>query len=220
MILRPVGFGKVGSCLVIFLMSDKFKIAIFSSGNGSNFEAIVKAKIPNVEVSFLLCNVKDAYVIERAKNLSIETIFISHKDFDSRKAFEVEIISQMKDYDIELIVLAGFKRILSPFFTSHYEKKVINLHPSLLPAFTGLHAPRQAVDYGVKFSGCTVHYVDEGIDTGPIITQGLVEIHDNDTEETLIEKIHLKEHEILPKAIKLISEDKCVLEGRRVTIKT
>ncbi|MBT3476210.1 phosphoribosylglycinamide formyltransferase [bacterium] len=201
-------------------MSDKFKIAIFSSGNGSNFEAIVNAHIPNIEVSLLFCNMKDAYVLERARKLSIESLFLSHKDFDSRKAFETEIISRIEKYNIQLIVLAGFKRILSPFFTSHYEKKVINLHPSLLPAFTGLHAPRQAVDYGAKFSGCTVHYVDEGIDTGPIITQGLVEIDDNDTEETLIEKIHKKEHEILPKAIQLISEDKCILNGRRVLIKS
>ena len=201
-------------------MSDKFKIAIFSSGNGSNFEAIVNANMPNIQVSLLFCNMKDAYVLERAKKLSIESLFLSHKDFDSRKAFETEIISRIEKYDVQLIVLAGFKRILSPFFTSHYEKKVINLHPSLLPAFTGLHAPRQAVDYGAKFSGCTVHYVDEGIDTGPIITQGLVEIDDNDTEETLIQKIHQKEHEILPKAIQLISEDRCILDGRRVLIKS
>ena len=201
-------------------MSDKFKIAIFSSGNGSNFEAIVNANMPNIEVSLLFCNMKDAYVLERARKLSIESLFLSHKDFDSRKAFETEIISRIEKYHVQLIVLAGFKRILSPFFTSHYEKKVINLHPSLLPAFTGLHAPRQAVDYGAKFSGCTVHYVDEGIDTGPIITQGLVEIDDNDTEESLIKKIHQKEHEILPKAIQLISEDRCVLDGRRVLIKS
>lgn len=201
-------------------MSDKFKIAIFSSGNGSNFEAIVNANMPNIEVSLLFCNMKDAYVLERARKLSIESLFLSHKDFDSRKAFETEIISRIEKYDVQLIVLAGFKRILSPFFTSHYEKKVINLHPSLLPAFTGLHAPRQAVDYGAKFSGCTVHYVDEGIDTGPIITQGLVEIDDNDTEESLIKKIHQKEHEILPRAIQLISEDRCVLDGRRVLIKS
>ena len=201
-------------------MSDKFKIAIFSSGNGSNFEAIVNANMPNIEVSLLFCNMKDAYVLERARKLSIESLFLSHKDFDSRKAFETEIISRIEKYDVQLIVLAGFKRILSPFFTSHYEKKVINLHPSLLPAFTGLHAPRQAVDYGAKFSGCTVHYVDEGIDTGPIITQGLVEIDDDDTEESLIQKIHQKEHEILPKAIQLISEDRCVLDGRRVLIKS
>ncbi|NSW88452.1 phosphoribosylglycinamide formyltransferase [bacterium] len=200
-------------------MSDKFKIAIFSSGNGSNFEAIVKANIPNVEVSLLFCNMKDAHVLERAKNLSIESIFISHKEYDSRKEFETEIISRIEKFNIQLIVLAGFKRILSPFFTSHYEKKVINLHPSLLPAFTGLHAPRQAIDYGAKYSGCTVHYVDEGVDTGPIITQGLVEIEDVDTEATLIEKIHEKEHEILPRAIQLIAEDKCVLQGRRVLIK-
>lgn len=201
-------------------MSDKFKIAIFSSGSGSNFEAVVKANIPNVEVSFLFCNMKDAYVLERAKNLSIESIFLSHKDYDSRKEFETEIISRIEKYNVQLIVLAGFKRILSPFFTSHYEKKVINLHPSILPAFTGLHAPRQAVDYGAKYSGCTVHYVDEGVDTGPIITQGIVEIEDEDTEETLIEKIHKKEHEILPRAIELISQDKCILKGRRVLIKS
>ena len=200
-------------------MSDKFKIAVFSSGNGSNFESIVTSKIPNVEVSLMLCNMPNAYVIERAKKLSVETIIVSHKDFGSRKDFEKEIISKLEKYNLDLIVLAGFKRILSPFFTAHYDKKVINLHPSLLPSFTGLHAPKQALEYGTKFSGCTVHFVDDGIDTGPIIAQGLVTVEDSDTEESLTEKIHEKEHEILPFAIRLLSEDKVSVEGRRVLIK-
>ena len=200
-------------------MSDKFRIGVFSSGNGSNFEAIVKADIPNVEVSFLLCNIEDAYVLERAKNFSIDSILLPHKNFESRKDFEKEIISRIQDYDVDLIILAGFKRILSPFFINYFEKKIINLHPSLLPSFPGLRAPQQALEYGVKFTGCTVHFVDDGVDTGPIILQGLVEILDSDDEESLMKKIHEKEHEILPVAIELISEGKVkTTEGRRVFI--
>tara|TARA_B100000282_G_scaffold117511_1_gene83654 strand:- start:10702 stop:11364 length:663 start_codon:yes stop_codon:yes gene_type:complete len=219
MILVPIGSGKVGSCLVIFLMSNNFKIAIFSSGSGSNFEAIVKAKIPNVEISFLFCNVEDAFVLERAKNLGIESIILSHKGYKLRKEYEEKIISIIEKYNLDLIVLAGFKRILSPFFTSKFPLKIINLHPSILPAFTGLHAPRQALEYGSKFTGCTVHFVDEGIDTGPIILQGVVPISEDDSEETLLNKINAKEHEILPESIKLISDDKLIIEGRRVSIK-
>ena len=200
-------------------MSDKFRIGVFSSGNGSNFEAIVKADIPNVEVSFLLCNIEDAYVLERAKNFSIDSILLPHKNFESRKDFEKEIISRIQDYDVDLIILAGFKRILSPFFINYFEKKIINLHPSLLPSFPGLRAPKQALEYGVKFTGCTVHFVDDGVDTGPIILQGLVEILDSDDEESLMKKIHEKEHEILPVAIELVSEGKVkTTEGRRVFI--
>lgn len=200
-------------------MSDKFRIGVFSSGNGSNFEAIVKADIPNVEVSFLLCNIEDAYVLERAKNFSIDSILLPHKNFESRKDFEKEIISRIQDYDVDLIILAGFKRILSPFFINYFEKKIINLHPSLLPSFPGLRAPQQALEYGVKFTGCTVHFVDDGVDTGPIILQGLVEILDSDDEESLMKKIHEKEHEILPVAIELVSEGKVkTTEGRRVFI--
>lgn len=200
-------------------MSDKFRIGVFSSGNGSNFEAIVKADIPNVEVSFLLCNIEDAYVLERAKIFSIDSILLPHKNFESRKDFEKEIISRIQDYDVDLIILAGFKRILSPFFINYFEKKIINLHPSLLPSFPGLRAPKQALEYGVKFTGCTVHFVDDGVDTGPIILQGLVEILDSDDEESLMKKIHEKEHEILPVAIELISEGKVkTTEGRRVFI--
>ena len=115
--------------------------------------------------------------------------------------------------------MAGFKRILSPFFINYFEKKIINLHPSLLPSFPGLRAPKQALEYGVKFTGCTVHFVDDGVDTGPIILQGLIEILDSDDEESLMKKIHEKEHEILPVAIELISEGKVkTTEGRRVFI--
>ena len=200
-------------------MSDKFKVAIFSSGSGSNFEAIVKAQIPNVEISLLFCNVEKAKVLERAKNLSVQSILLSHKGFESRKDFEKEVINHISQFNLDLIVLAGFKRILSPFFIQHFEKKVINLHPSLLPAFTGLNAPKQALEYGARYAGCTVHYVDDGVDTGPIILQGVVDVVQNDDEESLLEKIHQKEHEILPKAIQLIAEGKINgIEGRRVFI--
>jgi len=157
--------------------------------------------------------------LERAKNFSIDSILLPHKNFESRKDFEKEIISRIQDYDVDLIILAGFKRILSPFFINYFEKKIINLHPSLLPSFPGLRAPKQALEYGVKFTGCTVHFVDDGVDTGPIILQGLIEILDSDDEESLMKKIHEKEHEILPVAIELVSEGKVkTTEGRRVFI--
>ena len=149
----------------------------------------------------------------------MNTLIIDHKKFNSKLSFEKELIKKIKPLNPKLIVLAGFKRILSPFFTSKFPYKIINLHPSILPAFTGLHAPRQALEYGSKFTGCTVHFVDEGIDTGPIILQGVVEISQDDNEETLLNKINAKEHEILPKSIKLISEDKLIIEGRKVLIK-
>jgi len=200
-------------------MAKNFKIAIFSSGSGSNFEAIIKADLPSVETAFLFSNVADAYVVERAKKLNIPQIILSHKNFKTRKEYEVEIINLIDEYKLDLIVLAGFKRILSPFFTSKFQNKIINLHPSILPAFTGLHAHKQALEYGAKYTGCTVHFVDDGIDTGPIILQGIVEINKNDTEESLLSKINLKEHEILPRAIKLLSEDKFEISGRQVHIK-
>ena len=121
-------------------MAKNFKIAIFSSGSGSNFEAIIKADLPSVETVFLFSNVPDAYVVERAKQLNIPQIILSHKNFKTRKEYEVEIINLIDEYKLDLIVLAGFKRILSPFFTSKFQNKIINLHPSILPAFTGLHA--------------------------------------------------------------------------------
>ena len=201
MILVPIGSGKVGSCLVIFLMSNNFKIAIFSSGSGSNFEAIVKAKIPNVEISFLFCNVEDAFVLERAKNLGIESIILSHKGYKLRKEYEEKIISIIEKYNLDLIVLAGFKRILSPFFTSKFPLKIINLHPSILPAFTGLHAPRQALEYGSKFTGCTVHFVNSKLDSGKIILQRKVNILKKDTPDRLAKRILAQEHKLYPKAI-------------------
>jgi phosphoribosylglycinamide formyltransferase-1 len=144
---------------------------------------------------------------------------IDHKQHSSREEFEKEVIRRLEPYRVDLIALAGFMRILSPFFVRAYKNRIMNLHPALLPLFPGIHAAKQALDFGVKFTGCTVHFVDEGVDTGPIILQAVVPIYDDDTEETLLERIHKEEHRIYPEAIRLFAEGKLRIEGRRVFVR-
>lgn len=198
------------------MSNNKKNVAVFVSGSGSNLQAIIDSGIDSANIAVVVCNKPGAYAIERARKHNIPVEIIDHKDYDSREDFEKEIISRIKDYNIDLIVLAGFMRILSPYFVRHYKHRIINLHPALLPAFPGMHSARQALEYGVKFTGCTVHFVDEGVDTGPIIKQAVVPVEDDDTEQSLLDKIHLKEHEIYPEAVRLFCEDKLRIEGRRV----
>ena len=179
------------------------------SGNGSNFENIVHS-CPDHEVVIMVYNKKKAKAKKRADRLDINSCYSKDED---------EIIALFDAYNVDLVVMAGWMRIVSKKFCDAFAGQVINLHPSLLPAFTGLNAPKQALEYGARYAGCTVHYVDDGVDTGPIILQGVVDVVQNDDEESLLEKIHQKEHEILPKAIQLIAEGKINrIEGRRVFI--
>lgn len=200
-------------------MDRKTRLAVFVSGNGTNLQAIIDAKICNVEIVVVLSNNPSAYAVERAKKHGIPVEIVDHRNFPSRQEFEREILIRLEPYNIDLIVLAGFMRILSPFFIRSYKNRIINLHPALLPSFPGTHAARQALDYGVKFTGCTVHFVDEGVDTGPIILQAVVPIYDTDTEDSLLERIHKEEHKIYPEAIRLFAEGKLRIEGRRVFIR-
>ncbi len=198
----------------------KMRVAVFASGSGTNLQAIIDADIQTIEIAVVFTNNPDAYAIERAKKHNIQVEIIDHKNYKTREEYEKHIIDVLDPYKLNLIALAGFMRILSAVFVRAYKNKIVNIHPALLPSFPGINAVRQALEYGVKYTGVTVHFVDEGVDTGPIILQSVVEIEDEDTEDTLLEKIHEVEHRIYPKAIELISSGEIEVIGRRVIKKS
>jgi len=197
-------------------VNSKINIAVFVSGSGTNLQAIIDAKIELANLAVVVCNKPDAYAITRAEKNNIPVELVNHKDFETREDFEKEIIGRIDKYNIKLIVLAGFMRVLSPYLVRKFKNRIINLHPALLPSFPGIRAAKLALDYGVKYTGCTVHFVDEGVDTGPIILQSVVSIADDDTEETLLEKLHREEHRIYPEAVRLFCEGRLGIKGRRV----
>jgi len=187
-----------------------YKLIVFASGNGSNFEAIanhIKEEDLPFVIQYLLTDNPRAFAIERAKKLNIPVKILDYKSFESRDAYNRAVFKFLKSQDVDLIVLAGYMRILPAFIVREYWRKIVNIHPSLLPAFPGLHAIEKAFNYGVKVTGVTVHFVDEGVDTGPIIMQECVKIEENDTLESLEEKIHKVEHRIYIQAIKKILLD-------------
>ena len=198
---------------------SKKNIAVFVSGSGTNLQAIIDAKIKSANLAVVLSNKPDAYALERALKHNIPVEVVDHKEFDTREAFEAELMERLKKYNVKLIVLAGFMRILTSFFVNNYKHRIINLHPALLPSFPGIHSAKQALDYGVKITGVTVHFVDDGVDTGPIILQSVVPIDDSDSEDSLLEKIHKEEHRIFPEAVKLFCEGRLSISGRKVIIK-
>ena len=197
-------------------------IGVLASGRGTNLQAIIEAieggKIEG-RISIVISDNSDAYALKRAKQYNIDTRYINFKSYKNREDYDKEIIKALEEKKIDLVVLAGYMRILSPFFINAYKNKIMNIHPALLPSFPGLHAQRQAVEYGAKVSGCTVHFVDEGVDSGPIVLQKSVEVKDDDTEELLEERILKEEHQIYPKAIQLFSEGRLMIKGRRIFIK-
>lgn len=201
-------------------MNTKTRLAVFVSGSGSNLQAIIDAKVPTVEIALVFSNNPNAYAIERIKKYGISSLVIDHSGYSSREDYEKEILRSIEPYNIDLIALAGFMRILSPYFVSRFKNRIMNLHPALLPAFAGINSVKRALEYGVKYTGCTVHFVDEGVDTGPIILQSVVPISENDTEDSLLERIHEEEHRIYPEAIRLFSEGKLKIRGRRVSIES
>jgi len=197
-------------------------IGVLASGRGSNFQSIIdsveEGYLDRVAIKLVISDNGNARALERAEKHGIDNIYINPGDFDDDRDFEEEMISVMEDRDVDLVVMAGFMRILSPFFIRHYRNRVMNIHPSLLPSFQGLHPHKQALEYGVKVSGCTVHFADEGVDSGPIILQKAVPVKDDDTEDSLAARVLEEEHKIYPEAIKLYSEERLKIEGRRVMI--
>ena len=201
-------------------MNTKTRLAVFVSGSGSNLQAIIDANIPTVEVALVFSNNPNAYAIERINKYGISSLVIDHTGYSSREDYEKEVLRLIEPYKVDLIALAGFMRILSPYFVSRFKNRIMNLHPALLPAFAGINSVKRALEYGVKYTGCTVHFVDEGVDTGPIILQSVVPIFENDTEDSLLERIHEEEHRIYPEAIRLFSERKLKIRGRKVSIES
>ncbi|MDH4231800.1 MAG: phosphoribosylglycinamide formyltransferase [Nitrospirota bacterium] len=200
---------------------ETLKIGVLASGRGSNFQAIIdsiETGYVRAQINLLITDNPDAYSLERAKKHGIESLVMLPKNYSSRDDYFREISSELKKRGVELVVLAGFMRIVGRPLLEAYPNRVMNIHPALLPSFPGLHGQKQANDYGVKISGCTVHFVDEGMDTGPVIIQAAVPVLDDDTEETLSERILGFEHKIFPEAVKLFSEGRIELRGRKVRI--
>jgi phosphoribosylglycinamide formyltransferase-1 len=204
-------------------MADLLKLGILISGNGSNLQSIIdyieKGSL-KATIKIVISNNPDAYGLTRAKKHGIPVVILKNGDFINKEDFDLELINILKNNSVDLVILAGFMRVLTPTFLKAFPQKIMNIHPALLPSFPGIHGQKQALEYGVKLSGCTVHFVDEGVDTGPIIIQSAVQVFDDDTEETLAARILKEEHRIYPQAIQFYTEGKIEIKGRKVRIKT
>jgi len=197
-------------------------IAVLVSGRGSNLQAIIdnieNGTIPNASVSLVISDIRDAYAMERAKNHGIDAIFVDPASYPGKAGFEGKILHFLKEYNIGLVLLAGYMRVVGHTLLDQFKDRMINIHPALLPSFPGLHGQQQAFDHGVKVSGCTVHFVDEGVDTGPIIIQKCVPVLEDDTQETLASRILEQEHKIFPEAVRLFARGKLNIEGHKVKV--
>jgi phosphoribosylglycinamide formyltransferase-1 len=204
-------------------MADILKLGVLISGNGSNLQSIVdhieEGSLKAI-IKIVISNNPEAYGITRAKKHGIPVVVLRNGDFQNKAAFDLELIRILKNNCVDLVILAGFMRIITPALLNAFPHKIMNIHPALLPSFPGIHGQKQALDYGVKLSGCTVHFVDEGVDTGPIIIQSAVQVFDDDTEDTLAARILKEEHRIYSQAIQLFAESKIEIKGRKVRIKT
>ncbi len=198
------------------------RIGVLVSGRGTNLQAIIdsiKVGKLSAEIGLVISDNRNATALERCRKAGVDYTVIERRDFPSRSDFERALTESLKERDTQLVVLAGFMRILGPEFLSAFPQKVINIHPSLIPAFQGLEAQKQALDFGAKVSGCTVHIVDESVDAGPVIIQAVVPVNPEDTPEVLSERILRYEHRILPQTIQWFSEGRIHVEGRKVVVK-
>ncbi len=195
------------------------RIGVLLSGRGSNFEALADSvaagRIPGAEIAVVVSNRQGAPGIEKAKERAIAARVIPSKGLE-REAYDRQVVAVLHEHKVDLVCLAGYMRLLSPFFVTSFPNRILNIHPSLLPSFPGLESQRQALEYGVKFAGCTVHFVDENLDAGPIVLQATVPVRDDDTEETLASRILAEEHRIYAEAVRIVLEGKYKIVGRRV----
>lgn len=201
---------------------SKLRLGVLASGSGSNLQAIIDSiesgNLP-CEIAVVISDNSGAYALIRAEKKEIETHIVKPSSFKNREAFDAELVRILNIHGVDLVVLAGFMRIITPVLINAFPHKIMNIHPALLPSFPGLHVQKKAIEYGAKFSGCTVHFVDEGMDTGPIIAQAVVPVLDDDTEETLSARILKEEHRIYPYAIRLFCEGRLEVKGRQVAVK-
>ena len=202
-------------------MARQIPMGVLISGNGSNLQAIIDAieeKRLDAVIRVVISNREDAYGLVRARKHNIPTEILDHRKFSSREAYDQALVDLLQRRQAELVILAGFMRLLSPVLVQAYSNRIMNIHPALLPSFPGLHVQKKAVEHGVRFSGCTVHFVNEGCDEGPIIIQAVVPVFPDDTEESLSSRILKEEHRIYPRAIQLYSEGRLHVAGRRVLV--
>jgi phosphoribosylglycinamide formyltransferase-1 len=197
------------------------KIGVLASGSGTNLQSIIdniEAGKLQAEIACVLSNNIASIALERAQRHGIPTLHIDHRNFTGREAYDAALVETLREFGVGLVVLAGFMRIITPVLLNAFPAAVMNIHPAILPAFPGLHAQRQALDYGVKVSGCSVHFVDAGTDTGPIIIQAAVPVLEGDTEASLSARILVEEHRIYPEALRLFAAGRLKVEGRKVVI--
>ena len=202
-------------------MARQLPIGVLISGGGTNLQAIIdaiEAKRLDAAIKLVLSNKVDAYGLVRAKNHGIATEILDHRKYPSRETYDQAVVDLLRAHGVELVVLAGFMRLLSPVFVKAYSNRIMNIHPALLPSFPGLHVQKKAVEYGVRFSGCTVHFVNDECDEGPIIIQAVVPVFADDTEAKLAARILKEEHRIYPRAIQLYAEGRLRVDGRRVIV--
>lgn len=201
---------------------EKLRLGVLASGRGSNLQSILdhcrEGLIP-AEVAVVISDKPGAYALERAKTAGASACYINPKDFSTKVEYEQHLVRTLNEAGVQLVCLAGYMRLVGQTLLQDYNNRIMNIHPSLLPSFPGLHGHRDALDYGVKISGCTVHFVDEGMDTGPIILQAAVPVLDDDTEETLSARILEQEHKIYPEAIRLFAQGQLQVQGRKVVIR-
>lgn len=197
------------------------RVGVLASGKGSNFQALVQAlDTPDAaaKVAVLISNVPDAPALQKARLLDVPAVLLEHNRWPSRETFDAAVADELNRHGVELVVLAGYMRLLSPTFLRAFPQRVVNVHPALLPSFTGTRAVKQALEYGAKVTGCTVHFVDQGVDTGPIIAQAAVPVLETDDEASLSARIHAEEHRLLPRAVELIARGQVLIEGRCVRL--
>lgn len=202
-------------------MATRLRLGVLASGGGSNLQAIIDRSQDGTlaaEIALVIVNNPAAGALDRARRAGIPARCIDHRDFSGREAFDAALVTALREAGVELVVLAGFMRIITAVLLDAFPQRIINIHPALLPAFPGLHVQQQALDYGARFSGCTVHFVDGGVDTGPIIIQAVVPVLPGDSADTLAGRILEQEHRIYPRAIQLFAEGRIRVSGRTVTI--
>src|SRR5450432_1737662 len=197
----------------------KKRLGVLLSGRGSNFEALADSvaagRIPDAQVAIVIANREGAQGIDRAEARGIPTLVLPSRGLE-REAYDRQVVAALREHKVDLVCLAGYMRLLSPYFVQAFPQAILNIHPSLLPSFPGLESQRQALEYGVKFAGCTVHFVDENLDAGPILLQAVVPVGDAESEQSLSERILKEEHRIYSEAVKIVLDGKFKIEGRRV----
>lgn len=202
--------------------AGRLQLAVLASGRGSNFDALCQAIERgdlNADIKVLVSDKENAPALEKARKRNIEAVYLNPRSYNNRDEYETELVKRLKGEQVTVVALAGYMRLVGPVLLKHFRYRIVNIHPALLPAFPGLQAQQQAVDYGVRYSGCTVHIVDAGMDTGPILMQAVVPVLPDDNGDTLAERILIEEHQIYWRSLQLLAQGRVYIDGRKAVIK-